>query len=102
MRTLEKIVLVGVLPTAVLIVLLLSGVLPGIARETSQPASLAPPLEEWKTYTDDRFHFTFKYPPDWYLNVIPPDVGGGVVQLRTLMLPLLRSVIVLYLGYLCI
>lgn len=49
-----------------------------------RPATLpAPPMSEWTTYYDDRFGFSFMYPPDWHLNVVPADVAGGGVQIST-------------------
>lgn len=83
MKALEKIALWGFVLTLVLITGILSGALPGIARRAA-PASLPPPpLDQWKTYTDERFHFSFRYPPDWYLKVIPALEGGGGVQIST-------------------
>lgn len=52
---------------------------------TSRPASLPPSsnLQEWLTYTDERFNFSVQYPPDWYITVLPADAGGGGVQIST-------------------
>lgn len=58
-------------------------VLPGRAREM-RPATLPPPpMSEWLTYKDGRFGFSFMYPPDWFLNVVPKDVAGGGVQISS-------------------
>lgn len=42
-----------------------------ISTQTKTPASTPTPKDEtanWKTYTSDKDHFSFKYPPNWSLN----------------------------------
>lgn len=51
----------------------------------SRPASLPPSsdIQDWLTYTDERFNFSVQYPPDWYINIVPADAAGGGVQIST-------------------
>jgi len=80
----RKLTVIGmgvVLLASIIVALVL--VLPGTAKE-AQPASLPPPpLDTWVTYADERFGFSFTYPPDWHLNVVPDDAAGGGVQIST-------------------
>jgi len=79
-KTLEKIAIVAFVPAVLLLVIFFSG---ESARDV-QPARLPPPpLDEWVTFTDDRFHFSFQYPPDWHLELEAADVAGGGVKLST-------------------
>jgi hypothetical protein len=38
-------------------------------------------MQEWLTYTDERFNFSIQYPQDWYINIVPASVAGGGVQI---------------------
>ena len=79
-KTLLPAMAMAILAGIALIVFVL---IPRMRRET-RPATLPPPpMSEWITYHDDRFGFSFMYPPDWHLNVVPADVAGGGVQIST-------------------
>ena len=56
-----------------------------VTAGTSRPGSLPPSsnMQEWLTYTDERFNFSVQYPPDWYITVFPAHSGGGGIQIST-------------------
>lgn len=83
MRTLQKVAIVGLIPALLLVGLFVSGVLRGTVQESAHATLPLPPMDQWLTYTDERFHFTFRYAPDWYIRVMPADRYGGGVQLST-------------------
>jgi hypothetical protein len=84
MKSLTKIALIGLFPTIIAVVLLFSGVFSGKAGETGAITLPPPPINEWQTYSDERFDFRFQYPPEWFLNVMPIDNNGvGGIQLST-------------------
>jgi len=81
--TLVKIAIGGIVSIAIILGVIFSGILPGGAKGTN-PAALPPPaLSEWKSYTNERFQYTFKYPSDWYLNELPTSEAVGIVQVST-------------------
>jgi len=79
-KTLFPAMAMAILAGIALIVLVL---IPRMRRETRPAILPPPPMSEWITYHDDRFGFSFMYPPDWHLNVVPADVAGGGVQIST-------------------
>lgn len=52
-------------------------------NQVQQPSPTAPTTSDastWKTYTNDQYHFSFSYPPDW---ILKSDPSGDVVLLNT-------------------
>jgi hypothetical protein len=84
MKTTKTRIVIALAGFAMVLAVFFGGTLLATAHE-SRPASLPPiaNMEEWLTYNDERFHFSFQYPPDWYIYIVPADVAGGGVQIST-------------------
>jgi len=56
----------------------------GVSLAGTEPETVPTPSSDWRVYTDDRWGYSVKYPPDWTARVELNNIGGPeyVVQRR--------------------
>ena len=79
MKTIEKIAIAGFVLVAVVLAATFSYEIIQNAKGAQSPSLPSPSEDDWIPYNYEQLHFIFKYPPKWYLDVIPyidPAIAG--------------------------